>query len=91
MRNRRTTRPTARPRRLRQALGVVALAALVGFGLGPEVENFARDAGWTWLVGHGSQVTAGTLAAVALVAWLLRAPGTGGAWRTGSPSRRGSE
>lgn len=71
MPDRRNTTATARPRRLRQVLGVVAIAAVVGFGLGAEVEKFARDAGWTWLVAHAPWVTPGTLAIVALVAWVL--------------------
>lgn len=71
MRNRRTTRPTAPPRHLRQALGVVALAALVGFGLGAELEEFARNAGWVWLAANARWIAAGTLAVVALAGWLL--------------------
>ena len=71
MRNRRATRPTAPPRRLRHALGIVALAALVGFGLGAELEEFARNAGWVWLAVNARWVAAGTLAFVALAGWLL--------------------
>lgn len=71
MRNRRATRPSAPPRRLGHALGIVALAVCVGFALGAEVEEFARKAGWVWLAGNARWVAAGTLAVVALVGCIL--------------------